>query len=629
MHLAHIDMAQPMNLQRLIGPTSSPDPLLNQIRKSPSAQVILNYLRTAVPNLPGPAADIPQTTYTLYRQFAHTGERAGYEKSYFAKRSMLTRAVVEMLLGNKDMGRIIHDLLWSICEETSWVLPAHENLGPGFKTLDSTTSWPGGSITSLTCEPDYIDLFAAETGAGLAEAIHLLGDHLAPEVVQRARQEVERRIMRPYLAHGRDYWWHRGDSNWNAVCNGAVGLAFARMEREPRRLAEGLVMVLEGFEAYLATGFEADGGSLEGVGYWNYGLLYYVAVAELLYERTGGRLDLMANPRLFDIARFPLAMSLAPGRYLNFGDADERIALQPGIVQRLAERTGLADLQGLIALPDTQEKQDNKTARLAIILRDIAWWDGQPQPFPTAAKEDVYLPACAAVKFNAQTAQGQPVVLAAKAGRNDGHHYHADIGHFIVAVDGESLLCDPGRGLYTREYFNQRRFENIFCNSFGHSVPCIGGQLQTPGPKFGSGRLAEGKIIDYGEENGEKIVVIDFTSLYDVPGLALARRELRLAVDTGEIRLEDTFEFSDEHTEIEEAFVTWYAASVNESTARIAGQQSALTLVIKEPIGIAFSAASLEVECQANRSEGILNRLTVNLPVGTRHFVLQMIPQST
>ena len=57
-------------------------------------------------------------------------------------------------------------------------------------------------------------------------------------------------------------------------------------------------MVLEGFEAYLATGFEADGGSIEGIGYWNYGLMYYVTLAELLRERTGGELDLLAAPRL-------------------------------------------------------------------------------------------------------------------------------------------------------------------------------------------------------------------------------------------------------------------------------------------------------------------------------------------
>ena len=90
--------------------------------------------------------------------------------------------------------------------------------------------------------------------------------------------------------------------------------------------------VLEGFEAYIATGFEEDGGSIEGIGYWNYGLMYYVTLAELLRERTGGQIDLLAQPRMKDIARYPLVTALSPGTYVNFGDATEKLALQPGIV---------------------------------------------------------------------------------------------------------------------------------------------------------------------------------------------------------------------------------------------------------------------------------------------------------
>ena len=79
----------------------------------------------------------------------------------------------------------------------------------------------------------------------------------------------------------------------------------------------------------------------------------------------------------------------------------------------------------------------------------------------------------------ARTAGGAPVLIATKAGHTDGHHAHTDIGTLIYNVDGESLLCDPGRGLYSKDYFRQARYENIFCNSIGHSVPRIDGLLQT------------------------------------------------------------------------------------------------------------------------------------------------------
>ncbi|MBN2118905.1 MAG: heparinase II/III family protein [Anaerolineales bacterium] len=609
---------------RIFQPQLPPDSLIAQFRSSPARQAVSAYLCEAVPGIHAARPDIPQTPYSLYRQFARSGDRDGYENPYFEKRAMLTRAVVGLILGEESRIDLIQDLLWSICEETTWVLPAHEDRGPGFGSPDAPDIRQGGANTALTREPDFIDLFAAETGASLAETLYFLDDQLAPEVAQRVRQEIERRIFHPYLAYGRKFWWHRGDLNWNAVCNGAVGLAFMRLERDSHRLAEALTIVLEGLEAYVATGFESDGGSLEGIGYWNYGLLYYVTLAELLNERTSGKIDLMTNPRLREIARYPLAIALAPGRYFNFADAADEDMLQPGIIQRLAKRTGVDDLTGLIIPYDTKVWRGFFASKLAIVLRDLAWWDGEIHPFPEAARQDVYLPDCALVKFNGHTSQGQPVILAAKAGYNSGHHYHLDIGHFIVSVDGENLLCDPGRGLYSQAYFRAGRFENIFANSFGHSVPHIGGHLQMPGPKFGQGSLEHGQIISQGKDGAKKSVVMDIHPVYGLPQLSLARRTLELDEKTGEIRLEDRFEFSGDPLEIEEAFVTWCSVSVDGPGAWIVGQRNELSLTILEPGGAAFAADLLTEECQANQREQTLTRLSARLPVGSRQFILKI-----
>ena len=612
------------NLERLLQINTLTEDLIAKIRQAPALESMLGVIRRAAPDL----AAIPQTTHTLYREFEHSGTRGNYERVYFLKRSMLTRAVVEMMLGDDSMRDHVHDLLWSICEETTWVLPAHEEQGPAYWDLrptPRTQSW--GAHTMLTREPDSIDLFAAETGASLAETIYWLGDRLAPEVVQRVRQEVERRIFKPYLAYARRHWWHKGALNWNGVCNGSIGLAFLRLERDPRTLAEALSLVLEGFEAYIATGFEADGGSIEGISYWNYGLMYYVTLAELLRERTQGELDLLAAPRLCDIARYPLGMALSSGVFINFGDTVEEAALAPGIAQRIAERTGVDDLRALIVAPDRLEGRGVSTAKLAIILRDIAWWDGALRPMPESARQDYYLPDCAMIKLTGQTAAHKPVALAAKAGHTDGHHTHTDVGHFILHVDGESLLCDPGRGLYSREYFRRPRYENIFCNSIGHSVPRIGGQLQAPGPEFGGRRRFRGEIVSQGEESGGKFVVIEMQDAYDLPGLKSALRTLRLTPGTGEASLDDMFEFQGAPLSVEEAFVTWSNIQVNGATARVVGQHSALALSIEEPNGATFRATRLEKECRDNQREGMLTRIVVALPNGATRFRMRLIPQ--
>lgn len=601
---------------------AAPRKLLEQIQQSSGAARVLAYLRKTVPDV----ASIPQTTYTLYREFERNGQRDGFQRPHFQKRSQLARAVLEMILGDDSMRDAIHDLLWSICEETSWVLPAHEEQGPDFWELrPSPRQHPWGAHTALTREPDAIDLFAAETGASLAETVYLLGDRLAPEVCQRVRQEVERHIFKPYLAYGRKHWWYKGALNWNGVCNGSIGLAFLRLERDPQTLTEAIQQALEGLEAYIATGFEGDGGSIEGPGYWNYGLMYYVTLAEELRERSGGQLDLLAQPRLRDIAHYPLGMALAPGTYINFGDAVEQMAVEPGIVQRLAERTGVGDLASLILPLDRLEGMGVSAAKLAIMLRDAAWWDGKDRSFPASAREDFYLPECGVIKFNAE-ANGAPVALAAKAGHNDGHHSHADVGTLVYHVGGESLICDPGRGMYSREYFREQRYQNVFCNSYSHSVPRIAGQLQQPGPEFGGSRQYHGKIIAHGEEGAEKVFVIDLQPAYSAPDLLLARRTLRLNPASGVASLEDVFDFSGPPQDVEEAFATWAEVDIQGACAWINGKENRLELRLEEPAGAVFHVERLEEDCRANRREGVLSRISAALPAGSQRFKMRILP---
>jgi len=193
-----------------------------------------------------------------------------------------------------------------------------------------------------------------------------------------------------------------------------------------------------------------------------------------------------------------------------------------------------------------------------------------------------------------------------------------------VNVNGENLLCDPGRGLYSRDYFNEHRFENIFCNSYGHSVPRIGKRLQMPGPKFGGGDLAKGQIISHDKDGARKSVVIDIHLLYGLPELTQAVRKLELDSRTGHIHLEDEFQFSGKALEIEEAFVTWFPVSSAGAAAKVIGQNSELSMSIIEPSNARFTVETLTNECRANLKEGTLSRLSVCLAEGVQRFEMQI-----
>jgi hypothetical protein len=333
---------------------------------------------------------------------------------------------------------------------------------------------------------------------------------------------------------------------------------------------------------------------------------------------------LLAGSRIKQIARYPITIALSLGKYFNFADAFEESTLQLGIVQYLSERCGVNDLPGLFVPYNTNGWEVTAASRLSIVMRDLLWWDGKFHPYPSAVLEDAYLPACALIKLGGKTAHGKPVILAAKAGSNTGHHYHLDIGHFVVNVNGENLLCDPGRGLYNRDYFNEHRFANIFCNSYGHSVPRIGKRLQMPGPKFGGGDLAKGQIISHAKDGDRKSVVIDIHSLYGLPELTQALRKLELDSRTGHISLEDKFQFSGKALEVEEAFVTWFPVSIDGATAKVRGKHSELSMNIIEPSDVTFALENLTNECRANLREGTLSRLSVCLAEGVRRFEMQI-----
>ncbi|MBI4553670.1 MAG: heparinase II/III family protein [Candidatus Latescibacteria bacterium] len=547
---------------------------------APQTQVVLAQTQPLMDTLD----QIPQTSYTLYRHFMHTGDRAGYETPYFLKRARLAAASLRLFLGLETaygamLRDLVHDYVWAICEESTWVLPAHESVA--------------------------IDLFAAETGFMLAETLCLLGPTLETEIRHRVRQEIEHRIFTPYLRLAPVFWWQKGHNNWNGVCNSAIAATFLLVEPEPGRRAHALELALAGLQVFLDTAFEADGSSTEGVAYWHYGLMNVVVLAEMLRACSGGTIDLLASTRMRQIAAYPAKLHLSGSSFASFSDCDETIHFHPGILTRLADRTGERSLLALLA-PPAEPATD---WRLPMMLRTLLWWDGrQPDAIPV---EDAVLPAGGVARLVGCTPAGRPVVLAIKAGHNGENHNQNDVGSFLVHVGGETLLTDPGRGLYTREYFSDRRYENLFANSYGHSVPRINGQVQ------GTGRSFAGELFGIEQETGAKRAVVEFARAYPVTELTSARRELWLAIDgvqTGVVWLHDRFRFTGQPGVVEEALITWQEVEVAGETALIHGPRQTLRLVIESPAGVSFALERFEEQSRTNGKSAILKRLNIALP---------------
>ncbi len=546
------------------------------IADSPTGRALLEWARGAAKT-----ATIPETTYTDYRRFRVAGDRPPYERPYFDKRMLLAAESVRAWL-IPDEARIdrINDLIWSICEETTWVVPAHEK------------------------EPWTIDLFASETGAELAHVLLLIGDKLPEEVRERVQNEVKVRILDRFLEYGPQYSWGAGHNNWTGVCAGSIGQTFLLMEPDLDRQAKALSLVLTYLDNFIKNAFEEDGGCLEGIGYWNYGLIHYVGFAEMLRQRTQGAIDLLAQDKIKAIARYPLDVYLGNGLYASFADAHEHSSVRPFLAARFAERTGATGLLGLV---DGVEEW-----RLSSVLRNVLWWDGKKVEEPTL--DDVLMPVSGIARLVGET-HGLPLALVIKAGHNAEPHNHNDVGSFVLCIDGTVYLCDPGAGLYNKDYFSSKRYENALANSYGHSVPRIGGELQS------TGKQRRGTI----EACGEKGLRIRFEGAYDIATLREAER--RVALRDGVIRFDEVFAFDGAGEDVEEAFVTWLPVEVDGAVARVSSDKG--TLEIRADQGT-FTAERLVDACKANHKKEVLTRIAVTYPAGAHMaagFTITFVPQ--
>jgi len=453
-------------------------------------------LRSLLRDIEAVAADDgppPALSFSAYQEFFETGRRMGYEKIYFQRRARLNALAADALLHpDQDVARL-GDLLWAVCDEYTWALPAHIHYG-------DRHGW-GPQQT--------LDLFAAETAHALAEIVVGLGDRLDSRITERVRAEVERRVLTP-LADPRPLAWEGFGNNWESVCAGAAGMAALLFADDStpegnQRLAGMLDRCGRAMDRFL-DGYGDDGGCPEGVDYWVYGFGYFVYYAEALRERTGE--DLMAVEKVAEIAAFPHRAAFGDGAFVPFSDASERPWLPAGLLTRLADRFGTPSPAIIPSF------HDDHCYRWAHLARTLSWYRPAPEAAQTPATSD-FLPDLAWVVDRG------PFVFAAKGGHNDEPHNHVDLGHFLLHVRGDNVLTDPGAGEYTREYFSDGRYDYLHPSARGHSLPVVGGCSQLPGRERAATVLrhevtADGVCFD-----------LDLTAAYEVAGLRRLVRRFR------------------------------------------------------------------------------------------------------
>ena len=478
--------------------------------------------------------------FSMFKRYEADGDRTEFEyaeKGYFRHRGHLeTWVISSWLYQDKRDIAMLEDTIWAICDEYTWALPAH-------------MSGKQGLYACLQEDRYTIDLFAAETGDTISEALFMLEDKLDPILVKRARRELEKRIFSRYqsgLGTG-DFWWEKGTNNWSAVCAGSVGMAAMCGIDDNERLADIIYNLLSSMR-YFMSGFAADGSCLEGIGYWSYGFGYFASFADMLYRRTGGEIDLFNDEDVHKVALFPQKTFFYGSRTVSFSDAGSWGGVSLGMTCMLMQR--YSDMKIPATANISYGPGINGCHRFALTFHDYLW---TPTSIPEEAADFEIYPLPAAQWF---IGSGKDRFgFAAKAGNNSEPHNHNDVGNFITYKNGDEFFCDLGSGEYSKQYFDNRtRYTFPHCGSHGHSVPIINGDGYQ---KAGSEYAASDVVVN---DSG---ISMDMAPAYKLDTVKSLRRAFTFDKENAVVKIEDNFEFTEAPSSLLERFVTKIKPEIN------------------------------------------------------------------
>lgn len=481
--------------------------LRNKMMKIDRRKVLERLLERADRLLNEP---IPQLPRSLYDDFFRTGRRHLFEEPYFSRRRAVEDLTLAYILTEKeDYLDRCRDYIWAIMEEFTWVIPAHAR---------------------IPFQPDKertVDLFSSGTAMLLADVWDLLYYDLDAETLNWMRYNILRRVLIPLRDYYDEQWWSRSyESNWCGVCAGNSGCALILVALDEPWSIGLLHKILKSIDGFLST-VDPDGAWVEGVGYWFYGFSRVFYFADLLAKVTDGKLDLLEDSRIKASITFPVWMYLPPSSQVNFGDTGSTPSVYMDILNLILKRYGESSIAWYI-----QRLREEGLINNSISLRELIWEPAEVKPTPPKQTFKWYR-RIGVIVTRSSWDDLNAEVLAVKAGHNAEPHNHIDVGQFIYHCYGNSFICDLGVGIYDRDYFSSKRYENPICGAEGHNLIFVDGRSQAVGREY------EGEIVEFKREDNWELIRLNLTKAYPPDVLSKALRTLVFLKNRGLILVDE------------------------------------------------------------------------------------------
>jgi len=440
-------------------------------------------------------------------------------------------------------GRYLDQLMngvFALCETTTWVLSHHLYLQKSGHFFPQSFD-------------NAIDLVAGDVGAILAWVyyyFHEEFDKIEPEISRRLYEELDRRIMTPYLTETH-FWW-KGDgkevvtlNNWTPWCSVNCLQVFALLEKDMDRFAKATYMSMESVDKYL-NNIGGDGCCDEGPSYWYQGPAKNFEYLLFLSWITDGKVDALGDPMIKRMGEYIASTVIGNGWVVNFSDAGARGGGNPLVIYNYGIHTGsplmtryAAYVLGGQPIPAVRDrfiirmlysllvKEDLRKETPELVMEPYTWYP-ETQICYMREKDGFF--------------------VASKGGHNAQSHNHNDIGTVSVYYKTVPILIDAGVGSYVTKTFSPQRYEIWTMQANYHNIPMLNGIPEKEGREYESRQSAfDPRTMTFS---------VDFAGTY--PAEACAKSMLRkVTLRNGKVTIRDSYELTESKIPADFNWLTW------------------------------------------------------------------------
>jgi len=473
---------------------------------------------------------IPEYFYKDFEDFIKTGVRSDTEKRYFLRRKRIGQLALTAYVSKdkKYLNKLI-EYLKAVCEEYSWVIPGN------FETVH-------GKISDNESDRHRLEISSGLSVGGFAEVITLLKDDLPSDIYNLVYENIVKRGFDAlkFPAVWKDEY---PVDNWAAVTGGGVIIAALMLIKDKKELAHILTPCINACIHYYWS-FADDGMIKEGAaGYWNFGIGMFAITAELLKEKTNGKIDFFKLNKFKNVTMCLSKVTFNNNLAVSFADSELKYEYLYGVMAKLKS------IYPELKVYDSEKNRNayipllTKNPHIPFLFAEIMW--AEEISFDQVKANTYFLKDA---EWLISTSDNN-VLFACKGGCTYEPHCHLDIGTFLLLKENDTVLPDFGAGEYDRAYWDEAtRYDDVFVvTSKSHNVPIINGHYQLAGHEMRSENTTF--------ENG--IFTTNITKAYGkLDELDKLVRSFNFNLKDGSLIVTDTFDLKVKDVEIKERIVS-------------------------------------------------------------------------